>query len=109
MHVFLTEGFYRVLSVHKENERTVLEVYGELDEQTTPLLELALSDSSIPTDARVTLDLTKCSFMLSIAISALVRAKRLRGDAFQVDIAPSGNVHRVFEIAGIMSFTSVAP
>ena len=88
------------------DDTAILTVVGELDLPETPGLHDALSRSVVPIGTPFVVDLTKCTFILSVAVGELIRAHQERGETFRMRVAPNGPVERVLKIVGLSSFTA---
>ena len=94
------------LSMHRgEGSDRVLELIGEIDVATSPMLRSELSDLLADVPERATLDFTQVSFIDSSGLGVLVGAlKRLREtcpDAVLHVAHAQGAVRNVFDITGL--------
>jgi anti-anti-sigma factor len=83
--------------------RTLLHVGGDCDAAALDALNDALADAVEQDSAEVFVDLSRTTFVDSLALGALVAAAkraRARGRSFRV-VRPSASVLRVFEITGL--------
>ncbi len=84
--------------------RVRLSVSGEIDMQTTPLLEAEVSDACAVASA-IELDLHEVSFIDSTGIRSVLAAKTLCGDrGVEFLLVPSRHdaPRRTFELAGVL-------
>jgi anti-sigma B factor antagonist len=81
----------------------VMRVSGEVDIETSPVLDVHLQALVDEGQTSVTVDLTEVSFLdstgLSVLIGALKRCQKAGGELWLV--APQPNVMRVLEITGL--------
>jgi anti-sigma B factor antagonist len=87
----------------------VLTASGELDMATTPRLRERLRQLIEAGTHRLVIDLTPTSFMDSVALAAILTARRDLADVgrMAVVIAPDSYPSLVFEIAGMPEFLNV--
>jgi anti-sigma B factor antagonist len=87
----------------------VLTASGELDMATTPRLRERLRELIEAGARRLVIDLTPISFMDSVALAAILTARRDLADVgrMAVVIAPDSYPRLVFEIAGLPEFLNV--
>jgi anti-sigma B factor antagonist len=87
----------------------VLTASGELDLATTPRLRERLRELIEAGARRLVIDLTPTSFMDSVALAAILTARRDLADVgrMAVVIAPDSYPRLVFEIAGMPEFLNV--
>jgi anti-sigma B factor antagonist len=87
----------------------VLTASGELDMATTPQLRARLRELIEAGARRLVIDLTPVAFMDSVALAAILTARRdLSGVGhLAVVIAPESYPRLVFEIAGLPKFLNV--
>jgi anti-sigma B factor antagonist len=87
----------------------VLTASGELDMATTPTLRERLRELIEAGARRLVIDLTPISFMDSVALAAILTARRDLADVgrMAVVIAPDSYPRLVFEIAGLPEFLNV--
>jgi anti-sigma B factor antagonist len=87
----------------------VLTASGELDMATTPQLRERLRELIEAGARRLVIDLTAISFMDSVALAAILTARRDLADVgrMAVVIAPDSYPRLVFEIAGLPEFLNV--
>jgi anti-sigma B factor antagonist len=91
------------VAARTDGHLTVLDVAGELDMATAPLLGDAIDDAVASGAAEVSVDLTRTTFMDSSGLNLLLRT-HARLDALdrRLTIAcPDGCVRRAFAIAGL--------
>jgi anti-anti-sigma factor len=81
----------------------VLELSGELDVVSAPVLERHLGEVLTEPHARIMLDLDELEFVDSAGISVLIKAKQdaEAGGRTLVLRRPTEKVHRVFAIVGL--------
>jgi anti-sigma B factor antagonist len=87
----------------------VLTATGELDMATTPQLRRRLREVIEAGARRLVIDLTPVSFMDSVALAAILTARRDLAEVgrMAVVIAPDSYPRLVFEIAGLPEFLNV--
>jgi len=89
---------------HQVNGETyVVEVVGELDVYTAPLLRTTLSDVIDEGGLRLILDFTAVSFICSVTLGviiAAIRRLRDRGGSLRVAADPSGAIRKIIDIVG---------
>jgi anti-sigma B factor antagonist len=87
----------------------VLTASGELDMATTPQLRTRLRELIEAGARRLVIDLTPVAFMDSVALAAILTARRDLADVgrLAVVIAPESYPRLVFEIAGLPEFLNV--
>jgi anti-sigma B factor antagonist len=87
----------------------VLTASGELDMATTPQLRTRLRELIEAGARRLVIDLTPVDFMDSVALAAILTARRDLAEVGQlaVVIAPESYPRLVFEIAGLPEFLNV--
>lgn len=84
---------------HELNGRDrIINVSGEVDVYTSPLLQAALN--SARDAARIIVDLTDCQYVDASGLSLLVRAHRRSGDRLFL-IVSSGVVEKMLRITGL--------
>ena len=85
----------------------VVRVFGELDMASCPHVEDAVS--SAPSMARVVIDLTRCTFVDSAGVRALVTAQRnVTAEGGRVDlVAAEPGILRVLEITNVDTVMTV--
>ena len=95
--------------VRDENGALVVEIHGELDDATAPVLRDAIGKLLAQGRATLTLDLRNMTFIDSTGIGALVGAlKRCRSAAGDVVLrGPSAATSRVLELTGLHSVFEV--
>jgi anti-sigma B factor antagonist len=81
----------------------LVRVAGEVDIETSPVLEVHLQAVADEGQTSVTVDLTEVSFLDSTGLSVLIGAlKRCQGAGGELRlVAPQPNVMRVLEITGL--------
>jgi len=96
------------LRISVRGGRYTLNVSGELDTATAPILEGALSRACSGRASEVAVDLTELDFMDSTGLLAVVRAyKQCKHDGLGFMVAPgTGQPGRLFEACGMFG---VAP
>jgi anti-sigma B factor antagonist len=96
-------GGFIVSATTFEPSGVLLSVSGELDIATAPLLRERLSTAIGGGIRRLVLDLCPVSFMDSVAVAAILHARRDLGDdgRMAVACAPDSYPRLVFEIAGL--------
>jgi anti-sigma B factor antagonist len=87
----------------------LLEVFGELDVETTPALRVQLSHALDRGVRRVVIDLSRLDFLDSIAVAALLQIRLRLADhgCLAVVVEPGSYARMVFEIAGLPRSLSV--
>jgi anti-sigma B factor antagonist len=98
-----TPGGFLVTAAPFEPEGVLLTVQGELDMATAPLLRERLTATRDGGAGRLVLDLRPVSFMDSVAMAAILHARKDLGDEgrMAVVVAPDSYPRLVFEIAGL--------
>jgi anti-anti-sigma factor len=92
------------ISQERTEGRVRISVSGEVDLQSTPVLEKAVSEASVAASA-VELDLHEVSFIDSTGIRAVLSAKTLcarKGVEFLLVPSRHEAPHRTFELAGVL-------
>lgn len=95
--------FETSIAAHIVGHRTVLDVAGEVDLQTTPALTAAIDEALAAGAAELWIDLTATQFMDSSGLHVLVAAHRRTEELnrrLAVICPPGRPVRRLFEIAG---------
>jgi anti-anti-sigma factor len=89
--------------------RVVLRVAGEIDLATCPSLQEAFASDTVQTATELVIDLSEAGFMDSNGLHALVDITReIRGRGGSVSLrAPSEPIHRMLEIAGLLTYFSI--
>ncbi len=85
----------------------VVNVSGELDLATTPMLTNACKESMLAVDLLL-VDLTGCTFIDSTGIACLLRLADERGPLAAV-VKPGSQPSRVFELTGVDKSLSISP
>jgi anti-anti-sigma factor len=90
--------------VERGPDEAVVHVAGEVDLSTGAELEAALVGAAREA-TRLVVDLTRCTFLSSTGLRALLKARRELGDepGAVVVVAPDPHIRKVFEIAGVAS------
>jgi anti-anti-sigma factor len=106
----------RLLSVTAVPEgpgRVRVEVVGEVDAYTVPLLELCLQSQTTRREVReLVVDLTRVTFLAAVGLSALVQANHRcarRGARLVVRTGARGPALRTLLIAGLAELLAVDP
>jgi anti-sigma B factor antagonist len=96
-------GGFMVSATTFEPSGVLLTVSGELDIATAPLLRERLSAAIGGGVRRLVLDLCPVSFMDSVAVAAILHARRDLGEGGRMAVAtaPESYPRLVFEIAGL--------
>jgi anti-sigma B factor antagonist len=92
----------------------VVQVAGELDVMTAPLLDRCVRDQLATGPAQLLIDLTAVTFLGSSGLQSLMEsAQRLEavapGSMLQLIGTEHGAVHRPLELVGLLSLLSVHP
>ncbi|UOX88449.1 STAS domain-containing protein [Amycolatopsis sp. FBCC-B4732] len=89
----------------------VLEVTGELDLLTAPLLEEAVATAFVSTVDLLVIDLAGVSFMASVGMTILLRAQHTADPVAKVRVvAPDGSVvARTLQLTGLLEALAVVP
>ena len=89
----------------------VITATGELDIATVPQLRTAFADAFAAGVTRLVVDLRPLAFLDSVAVAALLHARREVGDAgrLAVVVAPDSYAHLIFEVAGLSHCLDVFP
>jgi anti-sigma B factor antagonist len=96
------EVFSQAAIVHESRpECELLRVFGEIDLTSADELRNAI-DSAAGKAAHVIVDLAPCTYIDSTILSVLIRANESYAGRFQIAIAPTGIVRRVFTITSLM-------
>jgi anti-anti-sigma factor len=82
-------------------EAELLRVFGEIDLTSVDELRGAI-DRSASDGAHVIVDLVPCTYIDSTILSVLIRASETYAGRFQIAIAPTGIVRRVFTITSLI-------
>lgn len=86
---------------------------GELDSQTIPELDLAVTDAfSRPGTTRMVLDLDQIVFFGSAGVAFLTHADteaRARSIEFRLVVPPTSRVHRVLDVMGLIRLMALFP
>lgn len=84
----------------------ILHVFGDADIATAPELESSINevDSSLP----LIVDLSKCGFIDTSAISVLIRAFKRLGRMFRIVVTPNSHIERVLNIANLPKIISIS-
>ncbi len=102
----------RVTTLHPEGDAdaVVLDVVGEVDLHSSPVLEGAIAEAQAGSPSLLVIDLTGVSFMASIGITLLLNASRDAGPRGRVRVvAPKvGPVGRTLELTGVAEALGVA-
>jgi anti-sigma B factor antagonist len=96
-------GGFMVTATQLDSDSVLLTVSGELDIATAPLLRERLSAAIGGGVRRLVLDLCPVSFMDSVAVAAILHARRDLGEGGRMAVAtaPESYPRLVFEIAGL--------
>jgi anti-anti-sigma factor len=99
------------LQPHGSAGTTLLEVVGEVDLLSASVLEDAIATALRSDPAVLVIDLTGVSFLASLGISALVKARRTAGSGTSVRVvAPERSVSaRALELMGLIEALAVVP
>jgi anti-anti-sigma factor len=81
----------------------VLRVRTELDSSNGGHLTALVTSIANDGTTMVTIDLRGCAYISAAIISLLVRLSRLHPHGFEVIVAPTGAVHRIFEVCGFLN------
>jgi anti-sigma B factor antagonist len=93
-----------------EDGTIVLSIEGELDLATAPAFEAELLAAVGQGGPRVIVDLTKCEFLDSTTLTALIRAnKQLDGSGPLALVVPHSHTLRVFEITHLEQTFTIHP
>jgi anti-sigma B factor antagonist len=98
-----TNGSDIAVATRTIGPRTVIDVAGEVDMATAPLVAGAIDDAIRSGSAELLIDLTRTSFMDSSGLNLLLQT-RARLDALDGRLAivcPQGCVRRAFDLAGL--------
>lgn len=103
----------RVLIERGEADMAVVVLSGEHDSYGAPRLEEHLM-SLLSEDLSIVIDLTKATFLDSVTLFLLLRARKdaaARGLGFSLQLGPDAgkHVHRAFELTKLTSVFSIAP
>ncbi|MEO6511087.1 MAG: STAS domain-containing protein [Nocardioides sp.] len=82
----------------------VLSVAGEVDEESTETLRLAIEEHSLKYTRGITVDLTGATYVPSIAVGVLVRAGQAftdNGADFELAAAEGSLAHRVLTVSAM--------
>jgi len=96
-------GGFRLAQEPLDPKGVVFTAWGELDIATTPELRACLDAAFAAGMERLVVDLSFLDFLDSIAVAALLHARRQLGDEgrMSVVVAASSYARMVFEIAGL--------
>lgn len=98
------------VTVARHERALVLHVAGEIDLLTVPRLEEALDAALAEAPEIVVADLTAVSFLSSVGMAALVRARQQAGEGTDVRVVAKGDVtFRPMELTGLTSELAVYP
>lgn len=99
------------LSVHQNNQHTVLSVVGEVDLSTSPQLDGAIIDAVDQGIVHLTIDFTEVTFLDSSGLSVIVKGlKRTREVNATFDVVTANErVLKVFSITGLDSVVTIYP
>lgn len=97
------------VTVKVEGPDAVLDVEGEIDMSTTPILRTCLDRCAADAGGAVVLDLTKVTFLDSSGVSAILHAHRALTGAARPFVVrnPCSSVRRVLEITGVVGTVSI--
>jgi anti-sigma B factor antagonist len=84
----------------------ILHVLGDLDLVSAPDFESKMV-TGVRIGKRLVVDLTRCAYIDSSALGALIRAHRVVGKRLRVVIAAGSNVSRVFDITAMAKYFPV--
>ncbi|WP_410595563.1 STAS domain-containing protein [Amycolatopsis sp. lyj-23] len=89
----------------------VLEVAGEVDLHSSPVLEAAIAEARASGPELLVIDLSEVSFLASIGITILLKASRQAAPVTRVRVvAPEhSTVARVFQLTGVTEALGVVP
>ena len=92
------------LAVVFDESRSVLAVSGEVGEEATETLRLAIEQHSLGYTRGTTVDLTGATYLPSAAIGVLARAARqfvASGEPFELTAAAGSIAHRVLTVSAM--------
>lgn len=94
--------------VHEDGDRTVVQIHGEIDLNTSPEVRSTIGRVARP-GRQVVIDLTGVDFLDSTGLGSLVWArKRMRRDGGDILVTcPQPTVRRVLEISGVTRIVPV--
>lgn len=106
------QDLVRVTTLRSEgdSDAVVLDVVGEVDLHSSPVLEAAIAEAQAGSPSLLVIDLTGVSFMASIGITMLLKAAREAGPRGRIRVvAPEvGSVGRTLELTGVAEALGVA-
>ena len=96
-------GGFRLVQERLDPDGVMFTAWGELDIATTPQLRACLDSAFAAGMRRLVVDLTFLDFLDSIAVAALLHARKELGDdgRMAVVVASDSYARMVFEIAGL--------
>jgi anti-sigma B factor antagonist len=96
-------GVFRLDEEQLQHDGVVFTAYGELDMATVPELRERMGAAIEGGIHRVVIDLRPLDFLDSVAVAAMLHARRQLGDEGRlvVIIDPDSYIRMVFEIAGL--------
>jgi anti-sigma B factor antagonist len=100
-----TPGDYALISESVDGAE-ILHVLGDLDLVSAPDFESKMV-SGVRIGKRLVVDLTRCAYIDSSALGALVRAQRVVGKRLRVVIREGTSVSRVFNITAMAKYFPV--
>jgi anti-sigma B factor antagonist len=81
----------------------LLAISGDVDHSTASELDQAVQQTLAPEDQRLIVDLTSCRYIDSGGLAVfLYLARRVRPDGWLGVVGADRNIHRLFEIVGLM-------
>lgn len=92
------------LIVEFDDPAAVLFVSGEIDEESTETLRLAIEKHSLSYTRGITVDLTGATYVPSVAVGVLVRAGQSfaeSGAGFELAAAEGSAAHRVLTVSAM--------
>ncbi len=98
--------------VHAERhgDAVVLDVYGEVDMATAPVLEESIKEALGRAPEVLVVDLSAVSFLASAGMSALIGGNQLAGDKTDFRLVATGSATlRPMELTGIAGEFSIHP
>jgi anti-anti-sigma factor len=94
----------------ERDDSLVLEVHGELDIATSPMLDDALAGARRTDVARIVVDLVAVSFIDSTALHVLIRHVRAEADRRRIQLTKSSpQTRRLFQLTGAAEFLPFVP
>jgi anti-anti-sigma factor len=104
----VTPGFG--VRAERHGEAVVLDVYGEVDMATAPVLEESIKEALGRDPEVLIVDLSAVSFLASAGMSALIGGNQLAGDKTDFRLVATGSTTlRPMELTGIAAEFSIHP